>query len=248
MKKLISIITVLAISTGMLTVTASADWQTVDGQKKYYYRDGEMLKNVMTTIDGTRFIFDKNGIANIYTGWSEQNGKKYYYGTSGIKVTDCWYPIYDESGHAYYSAHFDKDGLCDKIGGYSAVEDIASYAIREILGDDIFVSLHYNDFVFALKVTDIDAAKEKLKEKFPNFDVFPINFEKSKYSLKQLNETVKALQTVSKEYGIRLVDFDGVDSVEAYVYQSTQALKDFVKSLPYGDCVEIWADGQFVED
>ena len=56
------------------------------GGKYYGYRDGKLMKNTYTIVDGSYYYFNDKGIA-ITSQWKTINGKKYYFGSNGKAYT-----------------------------------------------------------------------------------------------------------------------------------------------------------------
>ena len=56
------------------------------GGKYYGYRDGKLMKNTFTTVDGYYYYFNDKGIA-ITSQWKTINSKKYYFGSNGRAYT-----------------------------------------------------------------------------------------------------------------------------------------------------------------
>lgn len=113
------------------------NWQTIEGQRYYfgaegilrtgefkvgtntYYAEPEVgrgetqlipvgaLAKGIKTIAGETYVFH-TGRYHRLTGWQTVNGKRYYLGTDGKMLTDCWY----QEGDYWY--HADQEGAMAK--------------------------------------------------------------------------------------------------------------------------------------
>ena len=74
-------------------------WQTIDGNKYYFKKDGSAVKK-NTTIGGKRYKFASDGkCLGTFSGWSKSKGNKYYY-KKGVLQTG-WITV---KGQKYYAA------------------------------------------------------------------------------------------------------------------------------------------------
>ena len=68
-----------------VTTLAAKTIKKSDG-KYYGYRDGKLMKNTFTLVDGYYYYFNDKGVA-IISQWKTINGKKYYFGSNGRAYT-----------------------------------------------------------------------------------------------------------------------------------------------------------------
>lgn len=154
-------------------------WQTVDGNKYYFKKDGSAaVKN--TTIDGKKYKFASDGkYLGTFTGWSKSDGNKYYY-KKGVLQTG-WITV---KGKKYYAAksgvirtgwvaangdiyYFDKNGVWDGKTYKSWDHVYKPKTVGDFLLDfdyptDAMYEINYNDGKYT-SFDNIELIREILK-------------------------------------------------------------------------------------
>ncbi|MGN0355218.1 MAG: cell wall hydrolase [Muricoprocola sp.] len=105
-KKRVFFFSLLFVFLLCFTVSVSAQWNTVNGKKKYYVKStNSYVKSAWHKIDNKWFYFDKHGylmtgrikVGDQYYYCDKTEGKlvsqwknKRYYGKDGVMATNCW--------------------------------------------------------------------------------------------------------------------------------------------------------------
>lgn len=154
-------------------------WQTIDGNKYYFKKDGSAVtKN--TTIGGKRYKFASDGkCLGTFSGWSKSKGNKYYY-KKGVLQTG-WITV---KGQKYYAAkngvirtgwaaadgdiyYFDENGVWNGETYHSwnnvyKPETIGDFLLDYDYPDDVIYEINYNDGKYS-SFDDIESVREILK-------------------------------------------------------------------------------------
>lgn len=100
------------------TPPITVGWNTIDGKKYYFDKNGAMLTG-WQTIDGQRYYFEDDGA--MVTGWQTIGGTQYYFNTSGEMVTG-WENVHVQNAtrvfgeNRYKTSYQVADQLKKKLG------------------------------------------------------------------------------------------------------------------------------------